>query len=93
MSETIITIVPSLSNGGTERVGILLAKAFKDKGFKSYLFYFNNVISNSNKWLFDYLDLVFCDVNNLWEVLESQNEYINDNILGKFFKKDFASPK
>ena len=25
------------------------------------------------------------------EVLEAHNNYINDNILGKFYKKDFAN--
>jgi glycosyltransferase involved in cell wall biosynthesis len=73
MSETIITIVPSLSNGGTERVGILLSKEFKQKGFKSYLFYYNNIVSNSNNALFDELDLVFSDSNLLWNILSNQH--------------------
>jgi hypothetical protein len=42
------------------------------------------------KKLLTYYETKYLFIN---EVLETQNEYINDNILGKFFKKDFASPK
>jgi hypothetical protein len=40
------------------------------------------------KKLLTYYETKYLFIN---EVLEKYNEYINDNILGKFFKKDFAS--
>lgn len=41
-----------------------------------------------NKKLLTYYETKYLFIN---EVLEKSNEYINDNILGKFYKKDFAS--
>lgn len=40
------------------------------------------------KKLLTYYETKYLFIN---EVLEKNNEYINDNILGKFFKKDLAS--
>ena len=42
------------------------------------------------KKLLTYYETKYLFING---VLETQNEYINDNILGKFYKKDFAPQK
>ena len=39
-----------------------------------------------NKKLLTYFECKYLFIN---EVLEHQEEYINDNILGKFYRKDF----
>ena len=41
-----------------------------------------------NKKLLTYYECKYLFIN---EVLESHNNYINDNILGKFYKKDFLN--
>ena len=43
-----------------------------------------------NKKLLTYYECKYLFIN---EVLESRNNYINDNILGKFYKKDFIDDK
>ena len=43
-----------------------------------------------SKKLLTYYETKYLFING---VLETQNEYINDNILGKFFKKDFDTQK
>lgn len=40
----------------------------------------------SNKKLLTYYECKYLFIN---EVLENRNTYINDNVLGKFFRKDF----
>lgn len=43
-----------------------------------------------NKKLLTYYECKYLFIN---EVLEDRNNYINDNILGKFYKKDFIDDK
>ena len=43
-----------------------------------------------NKKLLTYYECKYLFIN---EVLENRNNYINDNILGKFYKKDFINDK
>ena len=43
-----------------------------------------------NKKLLTYYECKYLFIN---EVLEAHNNYINDNILGKFYKKDFNETK
>jgi hypothetical protein len=43
-----------------------------------------------NKKLLTYYECKYLFIN---EVLEAHNNYINDNILGKFYKKDFLNDK
>jgi hypothetical protein len=43
-----------------------------------------------NKKLLTYYECKYLFIN---EVLEPENNYINDNILGKFYKKDFKDDK
>lgn len=43
-----------------------------------------------NKKLLTYYECKYLFIN---EVLEPENNYINDNILGKFYKKDFNETK
>tara|TARA_R110002153_G_scaffold150278_3_gene301821 strand:+ start:1986 stop:2474 length:489 start_codon:yes stop_codon:yes gene_type:complete len=70
---------------GSQKEILLLVKEGKNTDFKKKIL----------KYVKDKKQLTYFECKYLFinEVLESDNKYINDNILGKFYRKDFADDK
>ena len=70
---------------GSQKEILLLVKEGKNTDFKKKIL----------KYVKDKKQLTYFECKYLFinEVLESDNKYINDNILGKFYRKDFTDDK
>ena len=70
---------------GSQKEILLLVKEGKNTDFKKKIL----------KYVKDKKQLTYFECKYLFinEVLESDNKYINDNILGKFYRKDFSDDK
>jgi len=66
---------------GSQKEIVNLVKEGKELDFKREILKFV-----TNKKLLTYFE---CKYLFIYEVLEEENNYINDNILGKFYRKDF----